>query len=344
MITRILLTYKQHRFEVVATLVLCLGVTVAAIVEALRLGAVHLPAGCDPYSFLYGDPAAQISPACRTASGQWLNIRDGMDMRLIRPISQAVPFLVGILLGAPLVSREIETGTAPLSWALAGSRRRWLGARMISIVLLIVPLLLAVGLSADFLAGATTPGMNPYADFSEYMARGVPLVFWGLAAFTGTVALGTLLGRMTPAIVLAIVVCLLARGTWEAGMNHFVLAASSQILPSAADVQRGTVWSESSNSDLVTRLETYLDGQPWSGDINTWWQEHTTQTVDQFGNVTISSPIGPEGQPSGPYSMPFGFHGNMYWPIIAIESAILFLGSLLSSAMALLWVERRRPY
>jgi hypothetical protein len=343
-ITRILLTYKQHRFEVVATLVLCVGVTVAAIIEALRLNAVHLPAGCDPYSSLYGGPDAQISVACRTASNQWLAIRNGWEMNFIRPLPQVLPFVVGIMLGAPLVAREIETGTAPLSWALAGSRRRWLAARMIAIVLLIVPLLLALGLAADSLEGATVHGLNPWANFIDYMNRGVPIVFWGLAAFAGTVALGTLVGRTMPAIVLAVVVCLLARGTWEAGMNHFVLAGSSQILPSAADVQRGTAWSQASNSDLVTRLETYLDGQPWSGDANLWWQEHITQTVDQFGNVTTSSPVGPEGQPIGPYGVPFGFHGNMYWPIVAIESAILFLGSLLCGAVALVWVERRRPY
>ncbi len=341
MITRTFLILKQHRFEVAAAVALCLGVTVAAIVEALRLNAVQIPVGCDPYTVLYMSFGDQVSPACRAASQQWVDVHDGWDMNLIRPLPQMLPFLIGIILGAPLVAREIENGTAPLSWALAGSRRRWLVARMGAMVLLIVPLLLAVGLAADFLEGAGVRGLNPWANFIDYMSRGVPLVFWGLAAFAGTVALGTLLGRSMPAIVLALVVCVLARGAWEQGMNHYVLRPMSGLLPSQSEVASGMVWFE--EGDLVVYSETYLNGKPWDGDINQWWEEHMTTVVDADGNWIGT---GPDNlQPSEmPYSVPFGFHGNQYWPVVALECAILLLGSLLCAAIALFRVEHRRPY
>jgi hypothetical protein len=347
MLDRIRLTYKQHRFEVIATVALCLGVTIGAIVEALRLNAVSIPAGCDPYSSQYagygglGDQGPQVSAACLAASRRWLEIRQSYDMGLIRPLSQAVPFVVGIMLGAPLVAREIENGTAPLSWALAGSRRRWLAARMGAIVLLLVPLLLAVGLSADFLAAPSSPGLNVYASFSEYMARGIPLVCWGLAAFAGTVALGTLLGRTLPAVFLAVVICVLARGTWEQGMNHYVLRPFAQVLADDSVIATGAVWSEGYNNNLVVYEEIYLDGKPWSGSMEEWWMEHP-MTVDANGMV-ISGPD-PTKPWEMPYFVPFGFHGSMYWPIVALECALLFLGSLLCAGIALVRVERRRPY
>jgi hypothetical protein len=343
MITRMLLILKQHRFEVLATVAICLGVTVAAVVEALRLNAVHFPADCDPYSVLWGG-GTTLAPACRAASQQWVDVRNSLDLGLTRAILQFVPFVVGIMLGAPLVAREIETGTAPLSWALAGSRRRWLIPRMATVALLIAPLLLAVGLSADFLTAAITRGMNPYASFSEYMARGVPLVFWGLAAFTGTVALGTLLGRAMPAVLLAVVICFLARSVWEPGMNRFVLAPFSQRLPSAAEVQTGRVWDSFSEGDLVTYYETYMDGQPWSGDESAWWNEHMTVTVDENGNNIYTGPVNADGQVAGPYSVSFGFRADRYWPVVAVECAILLLGALLCAAIALFRVGRRRPY
>ena len=53
------------------------------------------------------------------------------------------PALVGIFLGAPLIAREIETGTFRLSWTQSVTRKRWLAMK-----------LGVVGLSAMALGGA----------------------------------------------------------------------------------------------------------------------------------------------------------------------------------------------
>jgi hypothetical protein len=339
-ITRIRLTLKQNRFEVAAAIILCVGVAIGAIVEALRLNAVNLPSGCYAYA-AYGGFQSGISPACFSASSQWLAIHNSVDMRLIEPLPQMLPFVVGIMLGAPLVARELEHGTAPLSWALAGSRRRWLAARIGAVLLLIVPLLLALGLASDFLEGATSPGLNPWANFSDYMGRGVPLVFWGLASFAGTLALGTLIGRTAPAILLAIVICVLVRGTWEAGMNRTVLPPLSQMLATQADVDSGTPWGPDMSNSLIVYAKTYLDGKPWDGDINAWYGEHMTTVVDSNGNIMQTGPTDPSQMPT---DVPFGIPGSEYWPIIALECAILSLGSLLCAAVALFRVDGRRPY
>lgn len=341
MFSRFLLVYKQHRFVVLATLAIGLFITVGSIVQGLRLDAISFPANCPPYAAReveQGMLGTSFSAECLAASRQWLDIGNGLLGHLIPSPPWFLPLFFGILLGAPLVAGEIESGTAPLSWALAGSRRSWLLYRIAAMLVLLLPLLLAIGLSSDYLDAATKQ-LNPWASFVDYPGRGVIVVFWGLAAFVGTVALSTLFGRTVPALVVAFVVCLVALGGWEAGMNRTSLAPFEGMLVTQAEARSGQFGFDQMN-DLVTRYELWLDGKQYAGDINQWFMEHQPQpTVDPNGNLIYSPPEGPM-----PYQVPFGFPTDMYWPIVAYESGILFAGSIFCAGVALFWVGRRRPY
>jgi hypothetical protein len=350
MLRRILLVYKQHRFEVVATVAVGLLLIVGSIVEGYRFSQVHLPPDCSARTAqsveegFWGGPPP--SAECLAASRQWLDLHGGIEMNFLPAAPWMVPLLLGILLGAGLVAREIETGTAPLSWALAGSRRRWLLDRMIAMLVLLVPLLLALGLVSDFY-DAAVQGFNPWASFTDYAGRGVILVFWGLAAFTGTVALGTLFGRTVPAIFVALIVCLFVRGPWEQGANRTFLAPVSEMLVTPAQARSGQGDWPDTRSDMITRFETWLDGKPWSGDVWRYYEDHPTVVTEPDGSTSIF--IGPPNPGEAtdvpyPYDVPYGFRGDQYWPVIAYESAILFAGSLFCAGVALFWVGRRRPY
>jgi len=83
--------------------------------------------------------------------------------------------------------------------------------------------MLAVGLAANVLEGALNR-LNPTL-ILQLPEPGRPDVFWALAAFAGTFALGTILGRTMPAGCLALVVCSSRELRGMAGMTHFVLEA-----------------------------------------------------------------------------------------------------------------------
>src|SRR5450759_5411938 len=339
MLTRIKLTLKQHRFETIATVVLCLIAAGASFVEVYRLNSIQLPAGCTvgPRYMLSADSSA-IATSCQLAIDRFNAIAWGADMGLVRTLLVLLPFVVGILFGAPLVAKEIEQGTAPLSWALVGSRRRWLLRKMFTAALLIVPLLLLAGLAADVLQGAQTPGTDPHASFENFSFRGVMIVFWGLAALLGTVALGTLLGRTLPAVLVALVLCFLARGFCEPWLNFTVL-------PPLAVMQNQDIQNNQSGwspNDLYVYYRTYLDGKPWDGDLNAWWNAHQpAMIVDPSGGIQ-PDPNAPAFDPAQvPQQIPFLISGSQYWFIVALESGILFLGSLFCGAVALIWVDRR---
>ena len=341
-IRQILIVYKQYRFEVAAVLALGLFTIIGELISAWQFSTVHLPSGCDPYTaqniqFGWGGPQPTIE--CINASQAWLNINNGLLMRLTAS-PWTLPFIFGVVLGAPLVAREVESGTAAISWALAGSRRRWLLGRMGAMLLLIVPLLLLAGLSGDLLYGAINQGSNPWASFTDYQGRGLPLLFWGLAAFAGTVAVSSLIGRQVPALLVAAFVCLSVRGQWDALAARTWLQPFAVVMASGDQLKTGDVtvsWSD----DLVLKQLNYLHGEPWDGDMNAWFNEHMVNTVNPDGTVYGRLNVPQSEQPT---SIPFGIWHDRYWPVVALNAGILLAGALFCAVVGLFWVGRRKPY
>jgi len=355
LLTRIWLTYKQHRFETIAIVVVCLGVAVAALIEAYRLNSLNVSMACfnswqGPLQYNQSPTAEQIRCAPLVESFQ--NIQSSTDLNIVRLLLFLAPIVTGIVFGAPMVARELEQGTAPLSWSLSGSRRRWLLGKVLAGAVLLVPLMLVVGLAADVLQSAYSPGMNVYAAFENYLGRGVIDVFWALAAFAGTLALGTLLSRTLPAVIVGLVVSLFVYVMWGPAMTHFVLRPLA-VQQSDQNSYSGGWFS--GTTDLPVSMEVYMDGKPFTGDVNEWWQEHQPVEVaispDPNATADPNATPGPGGpvliyQPpvDAPYYINYVIPGSQYWAITALESGLLFLGTLFCLGVAFVWVERRRPY
>ena len=382
--SRIRLTLQQHRFETIAITVVCVGLVIAALFEAFRLNSLNVSLSClQSYRGDFIDPsqgpitAAQAQ--CNELAKSFFHTSGSLDMNLVQLLLLLVPLVAGIIVGAPLVAREIEQGTAPLSWALSGSRRRWLLGKVLAGVLLLAPLMLAVGLAANVLEGALNPGPDPYASFSNYLGRGVIDVFWALAAFAGTFALGTMLGRTLPAVVLALVVCFFARGAWEGGMSHFVLRPLA--VEQARQDQQGYGYygpGGSGNADMYVYYKSFIDGREVSdAEVMAWDNENlacvpvASPVPDAMTSPGDSSSPGASSVPAAratpdnsttmgaggvacqtvnidpvhfPQQVTYVIPGSWYWPIVALESAMLLAGALFLAAIALIWVDRRRPY
>ncbi len=332
MIDRIRLTYKQQRFETLAVMVACLGAAAWALLASWHLKSVGVPASClvDGRVPVWNGPidSSWVPAACQLPSQRFTDALNSWDVRMVSTLGDVLPFFVGIAMGTPLVARELEQGTAPLSWALAGARWKWLVGKILAALLLIVPLLLIAGLAADVLRGAQEPGIDPHASLDSFTSGGVFFVLWGVAALMGTLALGALFGRTMPVVIVALIVCLFARATWEPLMD-------ANLLHGMAVLEMPGVYSPGEllvyQSDVL-----YLDGKVYTG---------TDCTVSN-GVPGCQYAPGHEPDPSsiGPELAWYVITGDKYWQVVASEAAVMLAGSAALGAFALLWVGRRRPY
>src|ERR1700735_2802287 len=118
----------------------------------------------------------------------------------------AVPALIGMFWGAPLLTRELEAGTFRLAWTQTVTRGRWLATKLGLIGLA------AMG-TAGLLSLMVTWGASPIERVSmnrlippNFAASGIAPIGYGLFAFVLGVTAGVLIRRTVPAIAVTLVV------------------------------------------------------------------------------------------------------------------------------------------
>jgi len=125
-----------------------------------------------------------------------------------------VPGLVGIFWGAPLVARELETGSFRLGWTQSVTRGRWLAVKL---SLLGVASMLTAGLVSLMVTWWSSPfdkvNMTPFASFDH---RDIVPVGYAAFAFMLGVSAGAVIRRTLPAMAATLVAFVgLRLADWE---------------------------------------------------------------------------------------------------------------------------------
>ena len=193
-------TWRQHRFALAG---------VAVLLGAL---AVYLWMAGLPLHHAY-DAAVACHPASSAACQGLDNTLDGMDNFLSNGfILQVLPVLIGAFVGAPVLAREMETGTFRYAWTQGFGRRRWAVAKL---VLLAVVVTAAAGAFGALLSwyyqpfvGNQSLGLPRTTPLTPglFDLRGVGFPAWTLAAFAIGALAGMLIRRVVPAIVATLAV------------------------------------------------------------------------------------------------------------------------------------------
>ena len=195
------LSFRQQRWELILVAV-GVALTAAAMLwfaQQLRDLTVANPAcaGGDTLVAGCGAIGERISETRDTAT------------RLLY-LSFAAPFGMGVLLGGPLVAREIEGRTAQLAWTLAPSRVSWLLRRIAFVALFALLALGVLAVASELLSATLAPGVDFAHDFQWIGRRGWLVVARGVGALGIGLLVGAALGRVLPAILAAALLIALA--------------------------------------------------------------------------------------------------------------------------------------
>jgi hypothetical protein len=129
----------------------------------------------------------------------------------------AVPAVIGIFWGAPLIAREVETGTFRLAWTQSITRARWLATKLAltgaaamavaeALSLMFGWWAAPIGQAARLAVPSSFPlGMGPFS-LPAFDAHGIAPLGYAAFAFALGVASGVLLRRTIPAMAVTLVI------------------------------------------------------------------------------------------------------------------------------------------
>jgi hypothetical protein len=182
--------WRLDRWPLAAVAGLGLGCAVLALLAAARLNELAGPT-CGP------PPLSNCG-----SSSEFIAFAE--EAGRLSFIIGLLPFIAGILLGAPLAARELERRTAAVTWGLSASRLGWLAWRASPVVALLAVVLVALALGGARLSGAREPLRAVDLSFVDHGQGGLILATRGLAAFAVALAAGVYLQRVLPALLIAV--------------------------------------------------------------------------------------------------------------------------------------------
>jgi hypothetical protein len=187
-------TWRQHRAALVGVPAFLGAVAVGMWLVGLQVHHAYAA-------------ATACRPAASVTCGQ-LGIRfDTMYTLLFNGYTlQAVPALIGAFAGAPVLARELETGTFRYAWTQGFGRWRWALAKLVTLAAAVTAGAgaLTVLLSWYYQPYLAADNRSLYTSVSPlsnpFVLRGVAFAAWTLAAFAIGALAGLLIRRVVPAI------------------------------------------------------------------------------------------------------------------------------------------------
>jgi ABC-2 family transporter len=326
-------TWRQFRTQAWITLG---GLAVVAIILAIS--------GHTIADLWTSSGAAACHRDCGTQLNTFLDeVRSGFSDKVYNftlALMYVMPALIGIFWGAPLIARELETGTYRLAFNQSITRTRWLAIKLSVIGA-------ASAASVGLLSWAVTAWAhrlsNPIAPL-VYGARGIVPVGYALFAFTLGVTLGMLIRRTVPAMAATLAIYVAAVVSMPLWVRaHLVEARHTTIALNLANVRELTITQPGREMHVVGG-----SGPP----ANTW--ELTNNTVTTTGHV-FTGPANP--QFCGPDHSPqacmnwvgtLGLRQDItyqpashFWPLQFTETGIFIAAAVLLTGICFWWTRRR---
>ncbi|MEV0128699.1 hypothetical protein AB0H83_09545 [Dactylosporangium sp. NPDC050688] len=293
--------------------------------------------------------AAQITDLRRVSGSTELflaDLKEGYQAYLYQAGSAALfalPVVVGVFWGAPLVARELETGTHRLVWNQSITRTRWLAVRLGT-----------VALATAVVAGVTTAGYGWWASPIDAAAldrllpvnfgtRGlVPVATALFALAVGTTA-GLLLRRTVPAMAVTAAVVV-------AVQLALPFAVRQQLVPpvhTTAALDMGNLSSMGMRSDGTVRvIGNFEEPGAWILTNETVRPDGTPfERLDDPTPCTRAADTPKECEKAvaaAGLQQSVVYHPlRHFWPLQLVEAGVLLAVAVLLTLLSFWWLRSR---
>lgn len=277
--------------------------------------------------------------------------------QVLKVVAQAIPLglpaVLGMFWGAPLVARELESGTFRLAWTQGRSRLRWLGAKLAvtGLAALTVQGLLSLALTWWWSpVGHANPSRFSPALFGAFGIA--PLGYAAFALALGITA-GIVIRRTLPAMAATLAVFAGARLAVTYWVRPYFAAATRTVLPISPhgalgldSIARGQMSitffpPDLPNAWLLSAQATNAAGQKPAGAV--LGQQCPQLLQAQVGHANLQTALG-----TCVTKLSATFHQTLvyqpasrYWPFQWAELGLFTALALALAAFSAWWIRRR---
>ncbi len=305
------LLWRQHRLQSAVA-----GAVSAIVAILLWITGVHM---ADTYHSALA--ACRADGTCDSLS---LFQGDGALIDLVN-ITIVAPLLLAVFWAAPLIGREIETGTQTLVWTQSITKRHWLNRKLALLIAATIVWSAALSAVVTWWSGIFNSMNGDRFDPVHFEVQGIVPIAYSLFAVSLAVAAGAVLRRTLPALGVTISGYVAVRILLD---NYARPHFQHPLISSVRLDQRGIV----NHGAWVISQNLAVDGRAVSGAVRAPSQCAALKT--RPGMNTCLSDSGfrmlTKYQPAG-----------RYWTFQFIESGIFLVLAVLLIALCVVVVRRR---
>ncbi len=344
------LTWRQFRVQAWVALA-----ALAAAAIALAVTGPHLASLYDTS----GIPACQTHGDCAKLSTSFLNqLKPDGTYRTLYDLSigllYAVPAVIGVFWGAPLITRELEAGTFRLAWNQSVTRARWITVKL---GLIGLASMAAAGLFSLMVTWWTSPieRAAPLVSSDQsggiltrlapvlFDAQGIAPVGYAAFAFALGVTAGLLIRRTVPAMAITLAIFAAVQVAMPLWVRpHLIAPVRATTALNTANIDQ----LEISNGGQMTVLAAVTKPGAWI---------LSNQTIKPSGQVFTGPPtpacLSNTGTFQACQASLARLHlrqqvtyqaASRYWAFQWYETAIFLIAALALAGFCFWWVRRRR--
>jgi hypothetical protein len=328
-------TWRQYRLQGAIALALLAAFAAVELTTGLQMsGAWHsLLKSC-------AGSIGQNQPDPTCGGGQIIG-QLGNDLRVL---SVLVPALAGVLLGAPLVAHEIETGTTSFAWTQGITRTRWLLVKTGWLLLAAAVCGGAVSALVTFWSGPVNAMRADQFDGNFFDTQGLVPIGYAVFATAVGIAAGALLRRTLPAIAVTFGVFIAVRVFIDDQVRAHLMPAVTTV------VSMTSTWSPPGIAWVFSERVVSASGQVLKSQIGINGVPVSAACAKLLPAAAPAKSVAPGSDPatavlncmqSAGYRQVLSYQpGWRYWPFQGIETGIYLL--LAAALVAVAWYALRR--